>query len=407
MSLEGEGRSGQHQVQPIGAPEGGYPYYEDEINLLDYWNVIWVWRWMVAGLCVVTLFTAMVVSLLLPKMYSSTVTMMPTAQSGNSGLASLMGGQSALLQGLLSGVSSPGGSTVTALLESRIMAEDIAKHFDLVTLFETETVHGAAGVLQGMTEIEGEEGVIAITVEAKDPKLAADLANYYVESLDHMNQSMSLTAAKRNRVFIEERLAETNREMKQTEDNIKDFQLNNMAVFLEEQVAGAMEEAGTLQGQMTSVEVELNVLGSYLKPEHPDLIRLRYELEQLKERLRHVEMGTSEDGQLPGARLYPAWISVPDLSLEFRQLQRELEVKEEVYKLLTAQLEQAKISEVKDDPTVQVLDPALPPGGPSKPNVKFAMMISGMLALFVGVLLAFVMDYVRRMSARSEDTAVS
>lgn len=395
MSIEGEGRS-----------EGGYPY-EDEINLLDYWKVIWAWRRMIAGLCVVTVFTAMVISLMSPKMYTSTVTMMPPAQSGGGGLAMLMGGEGAILQGLLSGVSSPGENMVMALLESRTMAEDIAKHFDLVTLFETETIHGAAGVLQGMTEIENEEGVIAITVEAKDPKLAADLANYYAESLDHMNQSMSLTTAKRNRVFIEERLAETNRELKQTEDNIKDFQLKNMAVFLKEQVAGSLEEAAEIQRQMTSVDIELKVLGSYLQPEHPDIILLRLELEQLQEKLRHVEMGVDGKGELPGDRLYPAWISVPDLALEFRKHERELKIREEVYKLLTAQFEQAKITEVKDDPTVQVLDPALPPGGPSKPNVKLAMMISGVLALFVGVILAFVMDYVRRMSARSEETAIS
>ena len=123
----------------------------------------------------------------------------------------------------------------------------------------TETIQGAAGVLQGMTEIESEEGIIAITVEAEDPKLAADLANYYVENLDHMNQSMSLTAAKRNRVFVAERLSETHEELKQTEQNIKDFQLKNRVVFLEDQVAGAMDEAAIIQGQITAVEVELKV----------------------------------------------------------------------------------------------------------------------------------------------------
>jgi len=406
MSIEGEGRSDQHQGHPMRAPEAGYPY-EDEINLLDYWKVIWAWRRMIAGLCVGTVFTVMVVSLMLPKIYTSTVTMMPPAQSENTGLAMLMGGEGAILQGLLSGVSSPGENMVMALLESRTMAEDIARHFDLVTLFETETLQDAAGVLQDMTEIENEEGVIAITVEAEDPQLAADMANYYVENLDRMNQSMSLTTAKRNRIFIEERLAETNQEMDQTVDNIKDFQLKNMAVFLEAQVAGAIEEAAILQGQMTAVEVESKVLGSYLQPEHPDLIRLGFELEQLKEKLRHVEMGSGEKGELPGDRLYPAWVSVPDLAVELGQHQRELKVKEEVYKLLTTQLEQAKIAEVKNDPTVEVLDPAFPPARPSKPRVILAMLISGVLALFVGVILAFVMDYVKRMSARPEETAIS
>ncbi|HIA13552.1 MAG TPA: hypothetical protein EYN74_01430 [Nitrospirales bacterium] len=408
MSIEGEGRSDQHQAHPMQAPEGGYPY-EDEINLLDYWRVIWAWRWMIVGLCVVAMFTAMVTTLMTPKIYEATVTMMPPTPSGGSLGSLLGGGQSSILQGLLGGDdSSSGNSMVMALLESRTMAEDIARHFDLITLFETETIHGAAGVLQGMTEIKITEGVIAITVAAKGPKLATDLANYYVDSLDHMNQSMSLTSAKRNRMFIQDRLAEAHKELQQTEDAVKDFQLKNMTVFLSNQVAGSWNEASSLQSQMTGIEVRLKVLGSSLTSKHPDLVRLRLELAQLKKKLIHVEIGdTGGDGKLPGDRLYPAWISVPDLSLELGQLERNLAVKEEVYILLTAQLEQAKIAEVKDDPTVQVLDSALLPAGPENPPVKRNVLISGVLALFVGGILSFVMDYVRRMSARQEETAIS
>ncbi len=405
MSIEDEGGSGQHPARPIRTPEERFPY-EDEINLLDYWKVIWVWRLMIAGLFMITVFTTMVVLLNSPKIYKSTVTMMPSGQNQGDGLT-LLGGGNAMLQGILSGVTSLGGDTVMALLQSRVLAEDIAKHFDLVTLFHVETVHDAASALQGMMEIKNEEGVIAITVEAEDPNLAADLANYYVKSLDHMNQSMSLTATKRNRVFIEERMAEAIKELEQAELNIKNFQLKNMTVFLNEQVAGSMNEAGKLQSQITSKEVEMKVRGSYLRLQHPDLVRLKLELEQLREKLGYLETGGGGDGQLPGKRLYPAWISVPDLAIEFGQYTRELETKEEVYKLLTTQLEQAKIAEVKDDPTVEVLDAALPPGGPSKPQVKLAMLISGVLSLFVGVILAFVMDYVKRMSARPEETVLS
>ncbi|HIB53277.1 MAG TPA: hypothetical protein EYO39_00385 [Nitrospirales bacterium] len=278
MSIEGEGRSDQHQAHPMQAPEGRYPY-EDEINLLDYWRVIWAWRWMIGGLCVVAMFTAMVTTLMTPKIYEATVTMMPPTPSGGSLGGLLGGGQSSILQGLLGGDdSSSGNSMVMALLESRTMAEDIARHFDLITLFETETIHGAAGVLQGMTEIKITEGVIAITVAAKGPKLATDLANYYVDSLDHMNQSMSLTSAKRNRMFIQDRLAEAHKELQQTEDAVKDFQLKNMTVFLSNQVAGSWNEASSLQSQMTGIEVRLKVLGSSLTSKHPDLVRLRLEL---------------------------------------------------------------------------------------------------------------------------------
>ena len=407
MRLESEGLSDQHRTSPIRRPIVEWRY-EDDINLLDYWRVIWSWRWMIAGLCVATMFTATVMALMSPKIYVATVTMMLPSQSVGGDLSSLANGRNQLTQGLLVaqdrlGGMTPAESMVMVLLESRTVAEEVAEHFDLMSLFETNTLQGAVGRLQeDITEIGYEEGVILITVEAEDPNLAADLANFYIESLESMNQSMNLTAAKRNRVFIEERLVAATKELKKTEDKIKDFQLENMAVFLEDQVAGAMREAVALQGQITATEVEIQVQGSYLKPEHPDLLRLRLKLEQLQERLRLVERGTGEKGHLPGDRLYPAWINVPALSVELGHHQRELETHEQVYKFLMAQLEEAKIAEVKGDPTVQLLDPALPPSEPSKPRVKYIMLFSGLLALFVGVMLSFFMDYVRRMSVRQE-----
>ena len=43
---------------------------------------------------------------------------------------------------------------------------------------------------------------------------------------------------------------------------------------------------------------------------------------------------------------------------EIMRLWREVKVQEQVYELLTAQLEEARIRETRDSPTVQVLDQA-------------------------------------------------
>ena len=65
-------------------------------------------------------------------------------------------------------------------------------------------------------------------------------------------------------------------------------------------------------------------------------------------------------------------------------------------RILTQQLEQAKISEAKDMPTVQVLDPAVPADHRSKPSFKVNISLAGFTSLFFGVLLAFWMEYKER-----------
>ncbi len=88
--------------------------------------------------------------------------------------------------------------------------------------------------------------------------------------------------------------------------------------------------------------------------------------------------------------------------MELVRLTREVKVQETVYNLLTAQFEQAKINEARDTPTVQFLDRAVPAERKSKPKTVLNMAIAGALSLFVGIFMAFFLEYVERI--RKQDT---
>ncbi|MDE3224258.1 MAG: lipopolysaccharide biosynthesis protein, partial [Nitrospirota bacterium] len=92
----------------------------------------------------------------------------------------------------------------------------------------------------------------------------------------------------------------------------------------------------------------------------------------------------------------------PTLALDYARAMRELKVQETLYAMLTSQYEQAKLAEARDTPTVQVLDPAIPAERKSKPSIRLNMMIAGVLALFVGIFLAFFLEYLGRI--RSQQT---
>jgi uncharacterized protein involved in exopolysaccharide biosynthesis len=96
----------------------------------------------------------------------------------------------------------------------------------------------------------------------------------------------------------------------------------------------------------------------------------------------------------PRNEIYIPFAQVPELGMELARLMRDAKVQETVYTLLTQQLEQAKIAEVRDTPTVQALDMAVPADRKSKPKTIFNMAIAGITSLFVGILLAFFLEYV-------------
>ncbi|MSR05493.1 MAG: hypothetical protein EXR93_00265 [Gemmatimonadetes bacterium] len=91
----------------------------------------------------------------------------------------------------------------------------------------------------------------------------------------------------------------------------------------------------------------------------------------------------------------------PELNSEYGRLQREIRVKESVLSTLRSQYEEARIQEVDDTPLITVIDRADPPGKKSSPKRTLTVILVTLLALFAGVLAAFMSHYLG--TARRED----
>jgi len=378
----------------------------DEVTLFEYWQVISKRKWGIIALCAVMTMGTLVVSFLLPKIYESTATLLPQLESNNGvGLGALFasGAASSAAQSL--GISLPGSPATptdvfTAMLKSRIMADDIIRRFDLMEHYETKTMHDARGSLEGATRIVvTKEKVIKVAVEDKDPQLASDIANFYVSNLDRLNQTLSVSKARENRKFIEQRVAETQTALVKVEDALKEFQTQNRTVAIEAQSKAMIEATAMIQAQIMAQEVQLQVMGSYLSSNNPEIARVQSSISELRKQLQIMETGKSGKERLPGDRLRPAITSVPTLALEYGRLARDLKVQETLYALLISQYEQAKLTEARDTPTVQVLDPAIPAERKSRPKILLNVLIAGILSLFVGLFWAFVRGALDRWKA--------
>ena len=378
----------------------------DEVTLFDYWQVISKRKWGIIALGAVMTMGTLVVSFLLPKIYESTATLLPQLESNNGvGLGALFasGAASSAAQSL--GISLPGSPATptdvfTAMLKSRIMADDIIRRFDLMEQYETKTMHDARGSLEGATRIVvTKEKVIKVAVEDRDPQLASDIANFYVSNLDRLNQTLSVSKARENRKFIEQRVAETQTALVKVEDALKEFQTQNRTVAIEAQSKAMIEATAMIQAQIMAQEVQLQVMGSYLSSNNPEIARVQSSISELRKQLQIMETGKSGKERLPGDRLRPAITSVPTLALEYGRLARDLKVQETLYALLISQYEQAKLTEARDTPTVQVLDPAIPAERKSRPKILLNVLIAGILSLFVGLFWAFVRGAMDRRKA--------
>ncbi len=384
------------------------PPADNTVTLFDYWDVLVARRRVIAGSFLLGTGLALAISLLLPKIYESTSSVLPQLESKEGGaLAALLTstGAAGMAQNL--GVGLPVMPTTptdvfVSILKSRLMADEVIKKFDLMNRYRENTMVDTRKELEDHLRITvTKEKVIKVAVEDEDPQVAADMANFYVANLDRLNRTVTVSKAGQNRAFLERRLGETMESMAKAEEALRDFQAKNKTVAVEAQAKVMIEAAAMIQGQITAQEVQMQVMGGYLSPDNPDLARIRSNVEELKKQLATMGSGKDAKGILSSDRLHPAMVAVPDLALQFGRLFRQVKVQETLFTLLTSQHEQAKIAEARDTPTVQVLDPAIPADKRTRPRVLLNTAVAGVLALVIGTFVAFFLDYrarVRRIS---------
>ena len=354
----------------------------DEIDLLAVWRVIASYkRFIGSSMGAVFILTSMI-TFMLPDIYVARTSILPPEQEALS-IAQKFKGFIPLSGNM------PGSGLTSELwvgvLNSRSVSDAIIERFDLKNRSASKTVEHARKKLKQRVHIERtSEDIISISVEDRDPDSAAQIANAYIQELDRINQAMVMTAGRRARVFLEKRLDEVKSELSKAEEFLRDFQETNRAVKLDEQSKAVIGIISSIKGKLIAKEVELQRLLSFATPYNPKVELLQTEVRQLRENLREMEEGTTQ--QNSGLQdIFIPTVRIPDLSMQYARLLRDAQVQQTLYDLLVQQYEMARIQEAKDSPTVQVLDLARPPEQSDKPRrmwiVLFATVISGLFSV--------------------------
>lgn len=370
---------------------------DDEINLMDCWRVICSHKRLIGAICAAVALLTLLYSFSLPKLYKSTATILPVQGEGGripgAGIAGLLG---------VSGVSIQ-ADRILNILESRLIRERISEQFYLRNYYNPIHPVGTPRSLKDATTIISRGGIISIEVLDKDPEMAANIANAYVEHLNQLNAEFGAGTASNQRRFIAGQLKKTEEDLRSAEDALKEFKEKHSAVSFSDQASGAMSAAARLRNEITTAEVQLQVMQNFARDTHPEVVRLRRKIQELKHQLAKTQY--SEGLELPLETGNPAYTrreiyipaaDVPQIGLELARLERNVMVYESVYTLLTQELEKARIEEVKDLPVVQPLDKAVPATRHGRPKIVFNTLIAGIAGLFLSVFVAFSLEFINK-----------
>lgn len=364
-------------------PAASQQSWDDDngVNLLELGShLLSHWKLLVSAPILVGV-VALGGTYLIKPTFTARTTFLPPQQqqsSAASALASL--GALAGLAGGTANIKTPGDQYIS-LMQSVNVEDRIIDRFKLMELYEAKFRFEARKMLEQNVRISlgKKDGLITVETDAKDPQLAADIANQYVAELRRLTSELALTEAQQRRAFFETELKNTKNKLTAAQLALQTGGFNAGAIKAEPKAAA--ENYAQLKAQLTAAEVRLQALRRSLTNTAPEVQQQASVVDALHGQLVKLEAKTQDSTDADYVSRY-----------------REYKYQEALFELFSKQYESARLDESREGGLIQVIDPATPPEHKSKPKrASIAMAATLIAALLLSVV---VLVQQRRQSSR-------
>ena len=421
-------------------------------------------RWLVAALALgVTVTTTLVVSLVLPKNYTSSVSLVVDAKTKDTVTGMMLPSQ--LMTGYL--------ATQVDIIQSHSVALKVvdslklANNADVRAKFQEDT-EGQGTVRDWLADLlltkldvkpSRESSVIEVAFSGTDPSFAAVVANAFAQAyiqthLELMVEPARLTSAwydgqvKQLRDTLEiaqARLTEYQRSKGLTTGDersvdVETSRLNDLSSQLvaaqsqaydttskQQQSQNALAEVEqnpliqNLKHDLAVSESKLSVLTQQVGTNHPQYQSAQAEVESLRARLeREMKVATHTVGTTAkvdqsresGIRASLAAQKAKLQTLrkqrdEASVLVRDVENAQHLYDAAVQRYGQTRLESQTTQTDIAVLNPAVPPMKPSSPKVLLNTLLAVFLGTLLGIGLAFLMEIIDRRVRSAEDLSLA
>lgn len=343
---------------------------------------------------------AILLAVLTPKEYKATTSVLP---AGESDLLSGLSGISALAKSFTSfqGLGSLGGDSeiykYITILNSKTVQHRVIEKFNLRNVYDLEDAEmwKVEEALSDNVDFSVEdEGNLLVSVYDQDPVRSAKMANYMVGLLNEINTKLHVTNAKATREFIEKRYLQNLDDIEDFEIQMKEFQEKYGVISVPEQLEATVKSTAELYLDLAREEVALNVLKRILNEDNPLVKNKEIETKEIKSYINKLSIGTAITKN-PKV-LIPLNIA-PELVNKYLNIYKNLEIQYKIAEFLTPVYEQAKIEEIRNTPSVLILDKAYPPERKARPKISLYGLLGFVVSLVLGLFIVFTLEIFRRM----------
>lgn len=363
-----------------------------EPNLVDLLVALWEKRLLMIIITISCTAFGTLLSFILPKTYDATATVFPVASRSSSGLSQYAGLAAMAGINLPASAGNEASETVSALLDSRLLAEKVVEDLNLVdklqphgfpeSMTPSDRLDAVAVALKKSIKSKKnlDTGVIDITVSLRDPHLAKQVANETVKVLDQLLMQKNLTTTKKRIESLEQQISEQKIKLDEYQQQMASFQRDTSMIDPKAQSVQIMGAYTGLIQQKMNYELQLATAQSLFSSDNPKVSVLKTQIKSLENQIESLKNQVGNG--LPSLKQAPLAL------VKYQNLATQLEIATKLYAGLLADLEQTKLENDKDQVYITILDKALLPKT-GKPSKAVVIAVSVVLGIFLSVMIVF------------------
>jgi capsule polysaccharide export protein KpsE/RkpR len=369
-----------------------------QVKISDYLNVLYKWKKLLFVNMFIIIALATVYSFLIPEQFkaTATVTMAPESSFGFGSLTSMLSEGPFSIGSELFGMRSTSEDLILGILNSRALLSHVIQKYKLNKYYGYEdNMDKVLKAFTGDLNFDMNEfGLIEISVINEDPKLCAEMSNYFVQLVDSINIELNIEQASNNRKFIEERYLTNIDDLKLTEDSLYKIQKKYGIFAVPEQLEISVMTAAEIESQLMQKEIAADIIKAQFGVGSPQYGYLEKEIKILRKKVSDIK--SSSDLKASSNILF-AFEKVPEMAMEYLRVYRDVEIQTKIMEIILPLYEQAKVEEQKSIPTLMVIDRAVPPELKHSPKKAFVILFITFLALFFHLPWIFRMEKVHNL----------
>lgn len=425
--------------------------------------------WIFLGTFVATVIITFGFSVLLPKQYTATSTIIVDYKGMDPILGMMMPAQ--LMPGYL--------ATQVDIIQSNKVAGEVVK---MMKVAESpiareqwrEATDGQGNIETWYAELllkkltvkpSRESSVVAIEFTGSDPRFAAGVANAFAEAYQRTNLELRVEPARQSAAWFDERMQQLRKNLEEAQARLNAYQrekgftaqderldleqgrlseLSAQYTAAQAQAADAMSRQRqvseflargvnletipdilsnpliqNLKSQLTMTEGRLQQTASQLGSNHPEVRRLEADIQSQKAKLK-AEISAAATGvgnaarvaQKREAELRGALADQKTRLLKFNQgrdeqqvLIKEVESAQRAYDAASQRFQQTNLESQANQTNIAILTRATPPIEPSFPKFTLNMILSLLLGVLLGIGMALVVELLNRRVRSAQDLA--